>query len=157
MTKRFTYIVLSVFTACFLFACKYKVGFYEKTVVLPEHSWASSNRPDFTIEITDTTCVYNIYVVVRHSDAYHYNNLWIDFTSIAPGSVAETQKLNLKLGDNTKWLGASMNDVIEHRILINHNPVKLQSGKYIFTLQNIMREDPLLEVMNVGVRVSKVE
>ncbi len=156
MTKRFAYIVLFLVSS-FLFACKYKVGFYEKTVVVPNHAWASSFRPTFTFEITDTTTSYNIYVITRHTDAYHYNNMWIEFTSIAPASVAETQKLNLKLGDNAKWLGSSMDDIVEHRILVNRNPVKLKSGKYIFTLQNIMREDPLEEVMNVGIRVSKVE
>lgn len=156
MLKRSTFIVLFSITV-FLFACKYKVGFYEKAVVVPEKAWSSSFRPSFTIDVSDTSCTYNIYVIVRHTDAYHYNNLWINFTSIAPGSVAETQKLNLKLGDNSKWLGSSMDDVIEHRILVNRNPVKLSPGKYIFMLQNIMREDPLDEVMNVGVRVSKVE
>ncbi|WP_447641555.1 MULTISPECIES: gliding motility lipoprotein GldH [Chitinophagaceae] len=156
MTKRFAYIVLLV-CCSFLFACKYKVGYYEKTVAVVNRAWASGFRPTFTFEITDTSSVYNIYVVVRHTDAYHYNNMWINFTSIAPASIAETQKLNLKLGDNSKWLGSGMDDIVEHRILVNKNPVKLKPGKYIFMLQNIMREDPLEEVMNIGIRVSKME
>lgn len=157
MTKRFAYSLILVAVTCILFSCKYKVGYYEKTAAVPEHSWSSKFRPNFTVEILDTAAAYNIYVVVRHSDAYHYNNLWINFTSIAPGSVAETQKLNLKLGDNTKWLGSSMDDIVDHRILVNRNPVKLKAGNYIFMLENIMREDPLTEILNVGVRVSKVE
>lgn len=156
MTKRFAIIVLFVCSS-FLFACQYKVGYYEKTVVVPNYAWASGFRPTFTFEITDTMSAYNIYVITRHTDAYHYNNLWINFTSIAPASIAETQKLNLKLGDNRRWLGSSMDDIIEHRILVNKNPVKLKPGKYIFMLQNIMREDPLEEMMNVGIRVAKTE
>ncbi len=156
MTKRCAIIALLVCSS-FLFACKYKIGYYEKMVVVPRHAWASGFRPSFTFEITDTVSAYNIYVLTRHTDAYHYNNMWINFTSIAPAGIAETQKLNLKLGDNTKWLGASMDDIVEQRILVNRNPVKLKPGKYIFTLQNIMREDPLEEVVNVGVRVSKAE
>lgn len=156
MTKRFAIIVLLICSS-FLFACKYKAGYYEKTVVVPNHAWASGFRPTFTFEITDTASTYNIFVITRHTDAYHYNNLWINFTSIAPASIAETQKLNLRLGDNRRWLGSSMDDIIEHRILVNRNPVKLKPGKYIFMLQNIMREDPLEEMMNVGIRVAKTE
>ncbi|PZP46037.1 MAG: hypothetical protein DI598_12575 [Pseudopedobacter saltans] len=156
MLKKIASVILLA-TLVLLVSCKYKVGFYEKTVVVPGNEWGSGFRPSFTIEITDTSTAYNIYVIVRHTDAYHYNNLWINFTSIAPRSVAETQKLNLKLGDNTKWLGSSMDDIVEHRILVNRNPVKLHAGKYVFMLQNIMREDPLAEIMNVGIRVAKVE
>ena len=34
---------------------------------------------------------------------------------------------------------------------------KLKAGRYKFILENIMREDPLKEVMNVGIRVEKVK
>ncbi|MFT4205125.1 MAG: gliding motility lipoprotein GldH [Chitinophagaceae bacterium] len=156
MPKKFVNIV-SLLCCSFLFSCRYKVGYYEKNVVVPYHAWSSSFRPNFTFEITDTANAYNIYILVRHTDAYHYNNIWINFTSIAPASIAETQRLNLRLGDNSKWLGSQMDDIVEHRILVNRNPVKLKAGKYVFMLQTIMREDPLDQVMNLGVRVAKVE
>ena len=156
MSKKIIFLLVLI-SSIALFSCKYKVGFYEKTVAIPQNEWSSTYKPSFTIEISDTANLYNLYVIVRHTDAYHYNNLWVNFTSIAPGSVAETQKLNLTLGNNAKWLGSGMAEVFEHRILINRNPVKLHKGKYIFLLQNIMREDPLEEIMNVGIRVSKID
>jgi hypothetical protein len=33
----------------------------------------------------------------------------------------------------------------------------LKKGMYTFTLQHVMREDPLQYVMNAGIRVEKVE
>lgn len=67
-----------------------------------------------------------------------------------------TQHLNLKLADNTNgWLGSGMDDIFEHRIKITRTPVPLKAGKHTFTLQNIMREEPLQHVMNVGIRVEK--
>jgi gliding motility-associated lipoprotein GldH len=90
-------------------------------------------------------------------DAYHYNNIWLNVTTIAPADTARTQQVNLKLGDNTKgWLGFALDDIIEHRVLLTRYPVKLKKGNYTFILQQIMREDPLQYVMNVGIRVEKV-
>jgi hypothetical protein len=51
-----------------------------------------------------------------------------------------------------------MDDIFEHRILITRSPQRLtKPGIYKFRLENIMREDPLQYVMNVGVRVEKVK
>jgi hypothetical protein len=68
--------------------------------------------------------------VLRHGDAYHFNNLWLDITTIPPGDTAQTVRANLKLGDNQKWLGNAIDDIIEHRVLINNNPLKFKAGNY---------------------------
>jgi len=129
---------------------------YEKTETFNKHAWSSNNKLSFIFTITDTTASYNIYAVIRHTDAYHFNNIWLNATTVAPGDTAGTQQINLKLGDNTKgWLGAAMDDIIEHRILLTRFPVKLKKGNYNFMLQQIMRDDPLQNVMNAGIRVEK--
>ena len=136
-------------------ACN-SIDVYEKTVPFNKHEWAGSNKPLFQFSITDTTSLYNIYTVVRHDDAYHFNNLWLNVTIAAPGDTAKTQQVQLLLGDNTKgWLGSAMDDIIEHRILLTRNPIRLKKGTYIFTLQQTMREDPLQYVLNAGIRVEK--
>lgn len=137
-------------------SCK-PIGIYEKMAIIPQHEWSSQFKPDFTFSIKDTSVRYNIFVVVRHTDSYHYNNIWLNFSSIAPADTVVTQKINLKLGDNKQWLGSSMDDVIEHRILVNKDPVSLKQGNYIFILQNAMREDPLENILNVGIRIERAE
>lgn len=69
------------------------------------------------------------------------------------------QRLDLRLATDDKgWLGSGMDDIFEHRILVTQQPVVLKRvGTYVFRLENIMREDPLEHVMNVGIRVEKVK
>lgn len=110
----------------------------------------------FQFTITDTLAHYNIYAVIRHLDAYHWNNMWLNVTTLAPNDTPHTQQVDLKLGDAKSWLGTAMDDIIEHRVLLTQTPVTLRSGTYTFTLQQIMREDPLQYVMNAGIRVEKV-
>jgi gliding motility-associated lipoprotein GldH len=148
---------LLLFTiAFFLLNSCTSVDVYEKTEAFSKHAWSNNDKLTFTFIIADTTALYNIYAVIRHTDAYHWNNMWLNVTTIAPGEAANTQQVNLKLGDNTKgWLGAAMDDIIEHRVLLTRYPVKLKKGNYNFVVQQIMREDPLQNVMNAGIRVEK--
>jgi len=130
---------------------------YEKTAPLPRHEWQSSNSLPFTFDIQDSTSYYNFYFVIRHTESYHYNNIWINLNFAFPNQKPRTQRFNIELANaNNGWLGTAMDDIIEQRLLINKQPLRLQPGTYQFTIQQIMREDPLQNVLNAGLRVEKV-
>lgn len=140
-----------------LAACQ-TIDIYEKTTTFPSHSWKSAEKPSFTFEITDTTSLYNIFLVLRHEDAYNYNNIWINLTVKGPTDEV-TVRREFILANNTsqRWLGSGMDDIFEHRITFNDKPTPLHAGKYTFTLQQDMREDPLEHILNAGIRVEKVK
>lgn len=148
------FFVVAIFTSIIAIDCK-QIDVYEKTIPFTKHSWPSSQKPSFNFIIADTTIRYNVFVVLRHTDAYRYNNMWMNLTIIPPGDTAQTVKANLKLGDNKQWLGNSIDDIVEHRILINAAPLHFKKGSYKFIIQQIMREDPLPDVLNAGIRVEK--
>jgi gliding motility-associated lipoprotein GldH len=133
------------------------IDVYERNATLDDHKWLSAQKPSFDFTIEDTTARYSIFVVVRHSDAYRYNNLWVNVHTKAPGdSVPNVQTLDLQLATADKgWLGVGMDDIYEHRIRISQAPVQLKPGPYQFSLEQIMRDDPLEHVLNVGIRVEK--
>lgn len=135
------------------------IDVFEKNVSIPNHTWSSSFVPEITFEITDTSSLYNIYVVIRHTDAYQYNNIWLNAYVQMPEDTLRKQRLELRLATDDKgWLGSGMDDIYEHRIRITAEPQQFQKkGTYTFKLENIMREDPLPHVMNVGIRVEKAK
>ena len=69
--------------AVLLSACQ-TIDVFEKNVSIPNHEWSSSFKPEIELEITDTTSLYNIYFVVRHTDAYRYKNLWVNVYTKMP-------------------------------------------------------------------------
>ena len=145
-------LLLSVFSSC------NTLDLYEKSAAFTKHEWKTTDKPSFDFSITDTVSLYNIYVVIRHDDAYHYNNLWLNITTQSPNGTPENQQLELTLANNTKgWLGMGIDDVYDHRLRITNTPIKLKKGNYHFTLQHTMREDPLPYVLSVGIRVEKVQ
>src|ERR1700761_1589948 len=141
-------------------ACSSPSGVFEKNIALPGQQWESNFRPtiDFNIKPDDTVYRYNVYLILRHTDAYNYNNIWIRGTVHQPGdTAARSERYDLLLATNEKgWLGSGMDDIFEHRVQIQQDTRFSHPGLYSFTLEQIMREDPLKHVLNVGVRIEKV-
>lgn len=130
---------------------------FEKNVQIPDHEWSSKFKPRVDVAITDTTSTFTLYVVLRHSDAYRFNNLWINLYTHVPGEQIRKQRFDLRLAtDDRGWLGSGMDDIFEHRIAIA--PVKFpKPGLYEFELEQIMREDPLPHIMNAGIRLERAK
>jgi gliding motility-associated lipoprotein GldH len=145
------------FAFLILIGCQ-KIDLFEKNVPIPGHSWQNNFRPTIEFTIEDTTNLYHLFVVVRHTDAFGFNNLWMNIYTQSPTDPKpKKQQLDLTLAQNEKgWLGTGMNDIFEHRIRITREPIALQKGNYRFQMEQIMREDPLKEVLNVGLRLERV-
>ncbi len=152
--KRTSYLVtlLLVFNAC------QPIEVFERTTFFPDHSWSSKVKPSFTFQITDTTSLYTVMMVIRHKDAYSYNNIWIKLDTKGPGGDSVSVRREFTLATSSKgWLGSGMDDIFEHRMPFNPKPALLKAGTYTFTLAQDMREDPLDNILNVGIRVQKVK
>lgn len=147
------------FVGTLLLSSCLKTDLFEKNVAIPSHAWDYSFKPSVSFDIIDTTSSYNIFLVVRHTDAFRYNNLWVKIRSSAPGDSASiSQQFDLPLASQNKWTATGMDDVFEHRILLYRRPVKFsRSGNYSVTMEHVMRENPLEYVMNVGLRLEKVQ
>lgn len=143
-----------------LVSCSLPSGVFEKDVAIPGQQWESSFKPriEFTVKEEDTSSIYNVYFVLRHTDAYDYNNIWIQATVLQPGDTAtRSQRFDLSLATNEKgWEGAGMDDIYEHRLLLLPQTKFIKPGIYSFMIEQIMREDPLKHTLNVGIRVEKV-
>jgi len=150
---KFSIIFLAAFSL--LQSCN-TIDVYEQTIALPKHEWKSNLRLNFSPQIKDSVAYYNIYFVLRHSESYHFNNIWINLTSTFPNDSARTQRLNIQLATGNGWLGTSMDDIIEQRLLLNKQPMRLRAGTYKFSITQVMREDPLENVLNAGIRIEKV-
>ena len=148
------------FLLVFIFYSCTKINLYEKVTAIPGHKWKSSYRPQFRFTITDTTAPYQLFVILRHNEKYNYNNIWLNLYTKVPGDARPTKATyELRLATNEKgWLGTGMDDIYEHRIALtptSENFYFRKAGEYIFTIEHIMREDPLENIMNVGLRVER--
>ena len=151
--KRYLHLLcISLFT----YSCT-TVGLYERTAIMPKQQWQSTFHPTFTFTIQDTNSLYHIYITIRHTDMYAYNNIWINVGTASPNDSIKYQALNLILANNTTgWFGTGMDDIFEHRVRITKTPMLLKKGLYTFVLAPLMRVDPLPHILNIGIRLEKV-
>jgi gliding motility-associated lipoprotein GldH len=138
----------------FISSCT-RVDLYEKNVNIPGFSWKSSFKPEFSFTIKDSSSQYQLFLVLRHNEKYNFNNIWINLYSQPPGDSVHKSIYELSLATNEKgWLATGVDDVYEHRIPLTDAPF-LKAGIYHFKVEQIMREDPLQNVMSVGLRLEK--
>jgi gliding motility-associated lipoprotein GldH len=129
---------------------------YEKNIQIPDDAWDYNFHPSFDVNITDTSSLYNIYVTIRHTDAYRFSNIWLLITTKYPGENPVTNRVELPLADpQGNWLGTGMDDIFFHRILIQQNAIFDKTGVYHFSFEQDMRQDPLLNMMSAGLRIEK--
>lgn len=144
-------------SSIWLTACT-QLDVFEKNKPIPNNQWQYNFQPVFDFVIKDTTASYNVLIVLRHTDAYRYNNIWLNVGTQSPKDSMRYQKFELQLGTDAQgWEGTGMDDIWELRKLITNGPVKFnKAGNYHFSVAHIMRENPLPNVMDVGIRVEKV-
>lgn len=139
-----------------LFSCTH-TDVYEKDTNIPNYEWKSNFEIKGSFAITDTASAYSTYIVLRHTDAYKYNNIWLNLGVQAPGDSMHFQKLELILAtDAGGWMGAGMNDIWEVRQLLFRDAIHFKkSGTYSYSISQIMRDNPLPAVMSAGLRLEK--
>lgn len=152
-----TFLFSLVITGAMLAGCG-SSPYYQKTVALPGHVWTYNYRPSFRFEVKDTTALYHLYFLIRHTEAYPFSNIWIYIYTKKPGAKTfEQSRIEIPLAqDDGKWLGRGMGEIYEQRMPITRddNPMKFEkTGTYEIRFEQNMRTNPLPEILDIGLRV----
>jgi gliding motility-associated lipoprotein GldH len=161
MSKRvsaFFYFLLFTFCLSLFTSCN-QLNVYEKDATIPKYEWHYDYIPSFEFTVDDTSAQYNLYIVLRHTDAYGYNNICLNVGQQYQADTMTYQRLDLELAsDANGWQGTGMDDIWEVRKSITPGPVTFKkTGNYKFVVSQQMRENPLNDIMSVGIRVEKVK
>lgn len=138
-------------------SCK-QLDVFEKNTPIPQYSWESHFIAKGDLSINDTSSAYHIFIVLRHTDAYKYNNIWLNVAINNGKDSLINQKIDISLAtDATGWEGIGMNDIRELRKRITPMPFKLKKwGNYSYQIKQVMRDNPLNNIMSAGIRFEKV-
>ncbi|RYE25612.1 MAG: gliding motility lipoprotein GldH [Sphingobacteriales bacterium] len=157
--NRYTGILIFVLLACFT-SC-IKSPYYQKEYSLPQNAWQYQFKPSFKFEITDTTAAYNLFLHIRHTEAYPFSNVWVWIYTKQPGdSSFAKSRIEIPLAEPTgKWMGRGAGEIWEQRLALTAGDKAMifkKAGTYEIRMEQNMRINPLPEVLQVGLRVEKV-
>ncbi len=140
-----------------LCACNSSVV-YSKYETLPEAGWSMQNKLTFEVDVTDNQGLNNVFLTVRHADAYQYSNLFVFLTTEYPDGKKMTDTLECVLANRKgEWKGDGAGDLWDDKIPLKQNVRFPLTGKYKFTFEQGMRVDPLPMILDFGMVIEKVK
>jgi gliding motility-associated lipoprotein GldH len=93
---------------------------------------------------------------LRVTSDYKYSNIFVLISQSGPNIKNASQRYEMRLADKEgQWLGKGSGNLYSYQepFLVNHIfPAK---GTYTFLIEQNMRDNPLREVSDVGLRVEK--
>ena len=120
-------------------------------------TWKKTNKPNFTVEIKDSTKLYDFVFVIRTTTSYAYSNMWLYLISTAPKGKPSKEALQVRIADETgRWLGNKTGSSVEHYIKFSKRKLPL-IGKYKFELNLATVENQLDNVLDVSFSVRESE
>ncbi|GAB4028404.1 gliding motility lipoprotein GldH [Spirosoma koreense] len=148
---------LVLLLALTMFGCDTNIVYNDYTDI-EDGKWYIKNAPSFTFEIKDATVPYNIYYNLRNSLSYGYYNLYLTrYLRDSRGKELESRLDELLLMDpkTGKPNGDGLGDLFDHKFLMKRNYHFPKAGTYTMQIKQYMRQDPLLNILSVGITVEK--
>ncbi|SKB71340.1 gliding motility-associated lipoprotein GldH [Sphingobacterium nematocida] len=129
---------------------------YEKNQAIPNRSWSYEEKPRFDVHIDDNKSKYNVYINLRHSNEYDFSNIFVLLHEKGNKLLDTAYRKEISLAQlDGRWLGNSAGSLYEIQYLAKDGFVFPDTGMYTFTIEQNMRETPLKDVVDVGIKVVK--
>lgn len=144
-----------------LSSCGAKSSYYQKQEAIPGAQWNYKFQPVFKVDISDVKAQYRFYLLIRHDESYPYANFWFRMNVKGPAekTFKDGTRIQKDLADpKGEWLGRGMGGIWEHKIALSPNEIPRfnKPGTYEIRIEQVMRDNPLPSVLNVGLIIEKL-
>lgn len=131
-------------------------AYFEQNKSIENRSWEYNNSPKFDVTIDDTDARYDVFINLRHGGGYDFANIFVLLHQKGPQllDTAYRQEISLAQLDG-RWLGRSAGALYEVQHLAHRDFMFPDTGIYTFTIEQNMRQNPLLDVSDVGIKLVK--
>ena len=131
---------------------------YESNVKIPAGGWQYTEHARFEADITDTISPCNIYINIRNNSRYKNMELWLFVNVYSPAGFMERDTVQIMLADHRgKWLGHGLGDKFDVRMVFRKSVRFPVTGKYVFEYEHAMRDELLVGIEDIGLRIETVK
>ena len=148
--------ILILIVSLLLVSCQGDIV-YTAFNTLPNAGWEADSSLCYQPTITDSVSDYQMLITIRHTDAYPYQNLWL-FVDIKKDSVLlrrDTIECYMA-NERGEWLGGGLS-IHELPLLYSDSYQFANSGEHHISITQGMREDTLIGIKEVGVKIIRNE
>ena len=138
------------------FACQNPNVLVDENQSINQARWTYVNPIKIKVPIVDTAAAYTLFINLRHTEAYAYSNIFIRIKQGNPNKTQTVWRKEYTLANlDGEWLGTGSGNLRSHQLVLFKNHHFSQPGTYVFELEQYMRDNPLKEVSDIGLRVEK--
>jgi len=131
---------------------------FEENMPITEGVWNVAEAVSFAVEIKETEKAKNIYFNLRNNLNYKYSNLYVLSELTLPNGKTEKDTLEFILCDRSgKWLGTTSGGLVTHQIMFQRKVQFPKAGNYSFMFMQVMRDEDLKGIKEIGLRIENVE
>lgn len=127
----------------------------DSTQSVSGNNWLYNNPAKVQFEITDTLKTYAVKFNLRHTVDYRYSNLFV-LVAVRGKDISKKIRYELKLATQTgEWLGKGSGDIYSKEFTLLKDFSFKHVGTYTITIEQNMRDNPLVGISDVGIQVVK--
>jgi gliding motility-associated lipoprotein GldH len=153
----FKNLFLLIITATLFSACN-KGTVVDTFEAIPKQNWTYIKPVKVIINIADSSKAYNIYINFRHTVDYNYANIWLRLHIIGPQLKDEPLRQEFQLAlPSGEWLGSGSGNLFSYQLIFKEGYKFPSKGKYTILVEQNMRDNPLKNVSDVGIRVVEAQ
>ena len=118
--------------------------------------WRPSDTITFEFELdAHKENLFNSLIGLRHNNNYLYANIFFFVDRESPSGSHEVDTLQYLIAEpDGKWLGSGVGE-IKHNIFKFNEHQEMESGKYKYKIVHGMRDDVLIGVEDIGLRIER--
>lgn len=155
---RFLYLMLFLVLLTASSACENPNAVVDVQLPIPEGNWAYTKKISIPVKVEDNRSAYNVSINLRHTSDYKYSNIYIRIKQVDPAKKAKVFRKEFTLAKpDGEWVGIGSGKLYVCQLPVYQNYRFPQKGTYIFELEQNMRDNPLRDISDVGLRVEKVD
>ena len=148
------------FFAVFMFcctgfiSCKNNGTVADTNQAINARNWSYVNKVRVPVKIENEKLLYNVYINLRHTADYKYSNIFLLVHMKGPDGKVLTERKEFKLAlPDGQWLGKGSGNLYSYQLPFKQRYKFPRKGNYLFEIEQNMRDNPLKEITDVGLRI----
>lgn len=151
MKKLAYFLFLLVFISC---QQEYVLN---ETITIEGNAWDYEEILSFDLDINDIESQYNLHLIVKHTEAYSYENIYMKIHTKFPTIDKKEEQITIQLADKKgDWIGKCSGENCEVKVYLLEGFKFPEEGAYSFEFEQFTREEHLTNVEGLQLQLYKV-
>ena len=147
---------ICIFSALLFFISCDRNKVFDLYLEIDPQGWQATDTIDFEFEInSQNEVVYNTLIGLRNNNDYLYANIFFFVDVESPSGLHQSDTLQYILAaPDGKWLGSGVGEIKYNLFKFKDNEI-MQPGLYKYKIVHGMRDEVLIGIEDIGLRIER--